>query len=171
MAFRGFKITILHKWFAFSLSSCSKYSPMEAQTLTEQEDLRGPCISPSHGWIFSVTFDVRLHERSSKIPECMKTIDLEQRQNQTLARLIETDFSDSAISPRYWENSIALVCDVPEPLGLSPALFQQLLKGFLQVPRCIFASQAQFWDILPLWSYLMYQALCFPSWISPTFCR
>ena len=45
-----------------------------------------------------------------------------------------------------------------ESLGLSPALFLKLLKGFLQVPRCISTSQAHFSDILPLWSYFLYQA-------------
>lgn len=135
-----------------------------------------------------------------KYPNIFKNIDLKQRQKQTLARLTKAallssslslssknfkifffhdethndntqDFSDSAMYPRYWENSFALVWDVSEPLGLSSALFQQLLKGFLQVPRCTFASQAHFSDILLRWSYFLYQSLCFPSWNSLTFWR
>lgn len=71
------------------------------------------------------------------------------------------DFWENAVCSRYWEGSIAVVCDDPKPLGCSPVLSQQLLKGFLQVSRCLFAVQAHFLHVLPLCSYLLYQALLF----------
>lgn len=60
-----------------------------------EEPLRKPVT-----WIefFSVTFHISLHERSSEIPECMKNIDLEQGQNQTLARCIEKALLSSSLN-------------------------------------------------------------------------